>query len=223
MSMFKKFNALFARYKELERWLKHAGACAIGDILLNEMDDIKAPNHIELTFTDKDGKEQAIVTVVRAGGKSPAKMLEDANNRLELAENSLKSAGFTQAAPTSWWKPPIGPSSSPLLQRIDDLSAQRDELLDALSGLVDFIEIDDLNIDALAFKIAKDSIAKTKGGSENHSPDIAKMAVPQVWQLVPVEPTIEMVQAATHKSVGFGTRAAYQAMLAAAPKPEGAA
>ena len=38
------------------------------------------------------------------------------------------------------------------------------------------------------------------------------------WQLVPVEPTIEMVQAATHKSVGFGTRAAYQAMLAAAPK-----
>ncbi len=44
-----------------------------------------------------------------------------------------------------------------------------------------------------------------------------------VWQLVPVEPTIEMVQAATHKSVGFGTRAAYQAMLAAAPKHEGGA
>ena len=38
------------------------------------------------------------------------------------------------------------------------------------------------------------------------------------WQLVPVEPTFEMVQAATHSSVGFGTRAAYQAMLAAAPK-----
>ena len=41
---------------------------------------------------------------------------------------------------------------------------------------------------------------------------------PECWKLVPVEPTIEMVQAATHKSVGFGTRAAYQAMLAAAPK-----
>ena len=40
------------------------------------------------------------------------------------------------------------------------------------------------------------------------------------WQLVPVEPTIEMVQAATHSAVGFGTRAAYQAMLAAAPKLE---
>ena len=39
-----------------------------------------------------------------------------------------------------------------------------------------------------------------------------------VWQFVPVEPTIEMVTAATHSAVGFGTRAAYQAMLAAAPK-----
>ena len=42
--------------------------------------------------------------------------------------------------------------------------------------------------------------------------------VPDGWKLVPVEPTIEMVQAATHSAVGFGTRAAYQAMLAAAPK-----
>ena len=50
-----------------------------------------------------------------------------------------------------------------------------------------------------------------------------QQAVPDGWQLVPVEPTIEMVQAATHKSVGFGTRAAYQAMLAAATKPEGGA
>lgn len=47
--------------------------------------------------------------------------------------------------------------------------------------------------------------------------------IPEGWKLVPVEPTIEMVQAATHKSVWFGTRAAYQAMLAAAPKHEGGA
>ena len=53
---------------------------------------------------------------------------------------------------------------------------------------------------------------------ENHSPDSAKMVVPEGWQLVPLEPTIEMVQAATHSAVGFGTRAAYRAMLAAAPK-----
>ena len=55
-----------------------------------------------------------------------------------------------------------------------------------------------------------------------HFPDAAKM-VPDGWQLVPVEPTIEMVQAATHSAVGFGTRAAYRAMLAAAPKPAAAA
>ena len=54
--------------------------------------------------------------------------------------------------------------------------------------------------------------------SENHFPDAAEMVVPEGWQLVPVEPTIEMVQAATHSAVGFGTRAAYQAMLSAAPK-----
>ena len=127
--MFKRFATLFAHYKEFEKWRKYAGTCAIGDILLNEMDDPKSPNYIELIFTDKDGKEQAIVTVVRASGKTPAKMLEEANERLDLAENSLKAAGFTQASPSNQWKPPVGPSASPLLQRIDDLSAQRDELL----------------------------------------------------------------------------------------------
>lgn len=55
-----------------------------------------------------------------------------------------------------------------------------------------------------------------------HFPGVGNM-VPGGWVLVPVEPTIEMVQAATHNTVGFGTRAAYQAMLAAAPKPEGGA
>lgn len=53
---------------------------------------------------------------------------------------------------------------------------------------------------------------------QQHVSDHAKyQEIPDGWQLVPVEPTIEMVQAATHSSVGFGTRAAYQAMLAAAP------
>ena len=47
--------------------------------------------------------------------------------------------------------------------------------------------------------------------------------IPEGWQLVPVEPTLEMISAATRDSVGFGTRAAYKAMLAAAPKPEGGA
>lgn len=47
--------------------------------------------------------------------------------------------------------------------------------------------------------------------------------IPEGWQLVPVEPTLEMISAATSDSVGFGTRAEYKAMLAAAPKYEGGA
>ena len=42
--------------------------------------------------------------------------------------------------------------------------------------------------------------------------------IPNGWQLVPIEPTIEMIRAATHDSVCFGTKAVYQAMIAAAPK-----
>ena len=57
----------------------------------------------------------------------------------------------------------------------------------------------------------------------NHFPGAAKMVAHEGWQLVPVEPTLEMISAATRDSVGFGTRAAYKAMLAAAPKPEGGA
>ena len=65
----------------------------------------------------------------QANGKTAAKMLEEASDRLELAERSLRAAGFTQASPSNQWKPPVWPSASPLLQRVDDLSAQRDELL----------------------------------------------------------------------------------------------
>ena len=55
-----------------------------------------------------------------------------------------------------------------------------------------------------------------------HFPDAAKMVL-DGWKLVPVEPTTEMVKAATHSSVGFGARSAYKAMLAAAPNHEGGA
>ena len=52
---------------------------------------------------------------------------------------------------------------------------------------------------------------------ENHFPDAAKMVATEGWQLVPVEPTSAMLIAA-----GIATPR-YQAMLAAAPKPEGCA
>lgn len=47
--------------------------------------------------------------------------------------------------------------------------------------------------------------------------------VPEGWQPVPVEPTMAMISAATAATTGFGTRAQWDAMLAAAPKPEGGA
>ena len=52
---------------------------------------------------------------------------------------------------------------------------------------------------------------------------VTKQQYPEIqngWQLVPIEPTIEMLRAATRDSVCFGTKALYQAMLAAAPKPK---
>ena len=115
------------------------------------------------------------------------------------------------------------------------LEQQRDELLAALQGMID-IASDSQGVagyhlngevagwDEFAeWQAACDAIAKAKGGSVNHFPGAAKMVTHEGWQLVPVEPTIEMVQAATNSAVGFGTRAAYQAMLSAAPKHEGGA
>ena len=120
-----------------------------------------------------------------------------------------------------------------MILEVEHLKMQRDELLAALQGMIDIAndsqgvagyhlngEVADWG-EFEEWQAACDAISKINGGAENHSPDIAKMVVQDGWQLVPVEPTIEMVQAATHSAVGFGTRAAYQAMLAAAPKHEG--
>ena len=42
--------------------------------------------------------------------------------RLRLAERALRSAGYTRLSRANEWKPPLGPSASPLLGRIDHLS-----------------------------------------------------------------------------------------------------
>ena len=161
--------------------------------------------------------------VLMASGKTTAKMLEEANERLELAESSLKAAGFTQASPANQWKPPVAPSASPLLQRIDDLSTQRDELLSDMQDVLDMLINQPHAVtaanqaeDMLRLSIGTDKYF-AKAGSENHSPDIAKMVAPEGWQLVPVEPTSAMLIASG------STAPRYRAMLAAAPKHEGGA
>lgn len=91
------------------------------------------------------------------------------------------------------------------------------DLVTVFTGSFDLTEYVSQSRDAFAatrFAITK---AAAKIGGADHSPAASNMA-PDRWQLVPVEPTIEMVQAATHSAVGFGTRAVYRAMLAAAPK-----
>ena len=128
------------------------------------------------------------------------------------------------------------------------LTKQRDELLAALHDAATSLETIQLrSFGADSFlddkhsmrayagsraAVARESMAKAKGGAVNHFPDAAKMA-PDGWQLVPVEPTVIMVSdgASAQKKkldsyalsgswppIGHGLDAAYQAMLAAAPK-----
>ena len=111
--------------------------------------------------------------VLRASGKTTAKMLEEANERLELAESALKAAGFTQASPSNQWNPPVGAGASPLLQRIDDLSAQRDELLALVKEFAGAMQEcgdwpDTISSMTMLARIAEKSrnyISETKGGA----------------------------------------------------------
>ena len=103
-----------------------------------------------------------------------------------------------------------------------ELTKQRDELLAAMRQTLDMLRVTSHGPSA-ANKAEEMLHAAICSLGADHSPDAAKMVVQEGWQLVPVEPTIEMVQAATNSAVGFGTRAAYQAMLSAAPKTEGGA
>ena len=53
----------------------------------------------------------------------------------------------------------------------------------------------------------------------DHIADVSNMVAPEGWQLVPVEPTEEMLDAGYFTNHG-ANRGIYRAMLAAAPKPE---
>ena len=98
----------------------------------------------------------------------------------------------------------------------DELVRQRNHLLDAMSQTLAMLRV--TSHGPSAANKAEDMLhAAICGLGTDHFPDSTKM-VPNGWQLVPMDPTIEMISAATRDSVGFGTKASYQAMLAAAPK-----
>ena len=84
-------------------------------------------------------------------------------------------------------------------------------------------------------KLTRDIDVALAGKLPDHIADISNMVAPEGWQLVPVEPTREMMAAAMsavtqpqdllHSQSGWGmnemaARTRYCAMLAAAPKPE---
>lgn len=75
--------------------------------------------------------------------------MSDLQERLDRAERALTRAGFTLVEGAQEWKPPIGPSASPLLDRIDLLTFLLRELRDGVEGEWSFP--DDLaeRIDAL--------------------------------------------------------------------------
>ena len=141
---------------------------------------------------------------------------------------------FRADRPSEWQMDEFIHHAEDMNKKINELTKQRDELLVVLHGMIDIANDSQgvagyhLNSEVAdwgefeEWQAACDAISKAKVGAANHFPDAAKM-VQDGWQLVPVEPTTDMVQAATHSAVGFGTRAAYQAMLAAAPKLEGGA
>lgn len=63
-----------------------------------------------------------------------AKRIEELVERAERAERSLTRAGFTYTEGAQEWKPPIGPSALPLLERIDRLTFLLRELRDGTEG-----------------------------------------------------------------------------------------
>ncbi|MDO2946979.1 hypothetical protein M8828_01140 [Aeromonas simiae] len=80
------------------------------------------------------------------------------------------------------------------------------------------VAIDDLPVvDAFLERIE----AALAGKLPDHIADVSNMVAPEGWQLVPVEATMAMISAATAATTGFGTRAQWDAMLAAAPKHQG--
>ena len=63
-----------------------------------------------------------------------AKQWEDKCRKLERAERALKRTGWTYTEGAEEWKPPLGPSASPLLDEIDVLRAQVEQLQAKVDG-----------------------------------------------------------------------------------------
>ena len=63
--------------------------------------------------------------------------------RLQAAERTLIAGGYSYLDGAEMWKPPIGPSAKPLLERIAALESQRDALLESLTDMVAMMDSGD--------------------------------------------------------------------------------
>lgn len=201
--------------------------------------------------------------------------------RLDRAERALTRAGFTYTEGAQEWKPPIGPSASPMLDRIDqlqellrqcrpiiddradfglvarrlleridaalagklperpdtewtdaaqatteqdyrELQAQHDQVQSRLKAALDVVREARISVEF------RHSTTTNFGGTVTTGRLLEKIdallagqvpaqAVPEGWQLVPVEPTEEILRAIRSCVL---VESCYSAMLAAAPKPE---
>ncbi|WNL63582.1 hypothetical protein ST4_024 [Aeromonas phage ST4] len=66
--------------------------------------------------------------------------MSDLQERLDRAERALTRSGFTYTEGAQEWKPPIGPSASPLLDRIDQLTKRLGASAEWLSMAVSALE-----------------------------------------------------------------------------------
>lgn len=131
-----------------------------------------------------------------------AKRIEELAERPERAERALTRAGYTLVDGAQEWKPPIGQSASPLLDRIDLLTFLLRELRDGVEGEWCFPDNLDERIDA--------ALAGNLPGP----------AAPEGWQLVPVQLTDDMRDAGNVYTLNRSSLIIlWRAMLAAAPNP----
>jgi len=121
--MFSRFNEAYYRFKLNQKFKGHAATAAIGELICQQMAHHQAPNYVEMTFSSSDG-EDFIVTTRRHTGKTPHQLRQEAEDKLLIACRSLVAAGFTYTEGAQSWRPPLGPSASPLLNKIDKLEAQ---------------------------------------------------------------------------------------------------
>ena len=63
--------------------------------------------------------------------------------RLQAAERTLIAGGYSYLDGAEMWKPPIGPSARPLLERFAALESQRDALLKSLTDMVAMMDSGD--------------------------------------------------------------------------------